>query len=833
MLTSLRELRRYKAQAMLSLMGIALGVAVMVAVDLANESARRAFALSMEALTGKATHRIVSDNPLGIPEAYFAQLRVAQGIRAATPIVEGTLKTPDGTLRLFGVDPFTDRDFRPYSNAMAEGDLRALLVQPNTVLISINDEWRLSSAANGEIRVKAGGRSTSLTVVGRIVTDNPAALEGILLADIATAQEVLRRSGWIDSIDLILDDGSAARLAPGLPPGLRLENIRSDFSAQANMTAAFHTNLAAMGLLALLVGALLVYNTMSFSVLRRRHLLALMRVMGVTRSDIFHLVLIESLIFGTVGSLLGIGLGVLIGSSLVQLVTRTINDLYFVLTVSSLLVSQTVLLKGFFVGLITALLAALGPAWDAARTSPDQAMRRSGVERRMHGAAPWLAVVGGIVVGSGLILVALPSRDLLLAFGALFMVIIGFSLCVPWCVLRLGALLQPLMTRLFGRTGRLAARNVSAGLSRSGVAVAALAVAVSATVGVGTMIHSFRATVTYWLEQTLTSDIYVSLAGDSSTRQHMSLPGELVDKLRALPGVVSVSTGRPGELTTSVGKIPMLALGSAPHVADGFRFIHNADDAWPSFRAGTSLFVSEAMAFHHGLGIADRLIVQSPDGPLKLRISGIFFDYSSDRGMVVIDRATYARIWRDPGITTAGLKLASDADRESILASVRRQIAPLEIPLQVRVNAEIRGHSMDVFDRTFAITHVLRLLAVGVAFIGVLSALLALQLDRTREHATLRALGVTPVQLGGLMSLECGLMGLIAGILSLPLGWATAQLLIHVINKRSFGWSMQNWMPTTVFAEALFLAVAAALLAGLYPAWRLSALAPASALRDE
>ena len=670
-------------------------------------------------------------------------------------------------------------------------------------------------------------------MVGHLDTENPSALEGVLLADIATAQEVFQRIGWIDNIELILDEQAAEKLEQELPAGLQIKEIRGDFSAQANMTAAFHTNLAAMGLLALLVGGLLVYNTMSFSVLRRRHLLALMRVMGVTQGGMFRLVLTESLVFGVVGSLIGVGLGVFIGMSLVQLVTRTINDLYFVLTVSSLLVSEAVLLKGFCIGLITAVIAALGPAWDAARTSPNQAMRRSGVERQMHKAAPWLAVAGTVIVGLGFSLVALPSRNLTLAFGALFTVIIGFSLCVPWCVLRLGSLLQPVITRLFGRTGQLAARNVNAGLSRSGVAVAALAVAVSATVGVGTMIHSFRETVTLWLAQTLTSDIYVSLAGNDDAQQRLSLPEDLLKAFRELPGVASVSTGRPAEVSTNVGKIPMLALGKAPQVAHGFRFKARADDAWQSFRAGSGLFISEALAFHHGLSISDKLIVQSPSGPIALLISGIYYDYSSDRGMLAIDRDTYASLWQDPGITTAGLKLAPGVDLESIAASVRQQMKQFDIALEIRANAEIRGHSLDVFDRTFAITHVLRLLAIGVAFVGVLSALLALQLDRTREHATLRALGVTPGQLGGLMSLECGLMGLVAGILSLPLGWATAQLLIHVINKRSFGWSMQSWVPSGVFAEALILAVSAALLAGIYPALRLAGLSPAKALRDE
>ncbi|MFM1891055.1 MAG: hypothetical protein RLZ44_132, partial [Pseudomonadota bacterium] len=378
----------------------------------------------------------------------------------------------------------------------------------------------------------------------------------------------------------------------------------------------------------------------------------------------------------------------------------------------------------------------------------------------------------------------------------------------------------------------LAARNVGAGLSRSGVAVAALAVAVAATVGVGTMVESFRATVALWLQQTLSSDIYVSLPGDAATRRQDSLTPELLIALRALPGVASVSEGRPGELDSALGPLPMLAISDAAQVRGGFHFLDPVDErAWRAFRNGENVFVSEALAYRHRLQPDDLLRLDSPGGARELPIGGVFRDYSSDRGLVVIDRASYARLWQDPGVTTAGLALAPGADRAALLATVRRLAAGGDRPLQVRANAEIRAESLAVFDRTFAITGVLRLLAIGVAFIGVLSALLALQLDRAREHATLRALGLTPRQLGGLLGLECGLMGLAAGLLALPLGWVMAQLLIQVINRRSFGWSMQSLLPPGVLAEAVALALAAALLASLYPSWRLSRLAPAGAQR--
>jgi len=427
----------------------------------------------------------------------------------------------------------------------------------------------------------------------------------------------------------------------------------------------------------------------------------------------------------------------------------------------------------------------------------------------------------------------LPGEGLLVAFAALFLCIVGYALLVPGALMLLTRLIGPASKRIFGNTGRLATRGIAAGLSRSGIAVAALTVAVSATVGVGIMVESFRSTVQLWLQQTLTSDVYVSLPGSAEERLRQSLSPELLERLVGIDGVASMSTGRPREVESQFGPMQLLALSDAPHVAAGFRFKTNEDAPFASYRRGESLFVSEALAHHNGLSIGDSIELIGAQGPHRFRIGAIYFDYSTDRGMISIDRASYARLWNDPGITTAGLKLAADVDLKRVTAQVRALVAQAERPLVVRANADIRAQSMQVFDRTFAITGVLRLLAIGVAFVGVLSALLALQLERSREHATLRALGVTPRQLVGLVSLECGLMGLAAGIMALPLGWLMGQLLIHVVNKRSFGWSMQSMLPPGVLSEALILALVAALLAGLYPAWRLATAPPATALREE
>lgn len=831
-IASLRELRKHPAQVLLSLLGIALGVAVMVAVDLANNSARQAFRLSMETLSGRANYRMTgAHQPL--EDDLYRRLRVELAVRPSTPIVEGYVSLAGETFRLLGVDPFSDGEFRGMTGTLADGEVSTLLREPNSVLVAANDAERLQLATGSSLQVKIAGRSHRLEIAGRFTSDPPAATEGTLIADIATAQELLDRLGQLDRIELILDAASATALQQQLPESVQLEKVDANHGHQAKMSAAFHTNLAAMSLLALLVGALLVYNTITFALLRRRRLLGLLRVIGATRSDLFRLILTEALILGAVGSLLGLLLGTAIGHGLVSLVTRTINDLYFVLTVNSLLVSPWVLVKGLVVGVAVTLGAGLAPALDATRVSPHEATGRSSLERQAQRLAPPLALVG---IGLGAIafaLLQLPSKSLTLAFGAVFAFILGFAFVVPWLLQQFSRRLTPLLARLFGNVGRLAGRSVNAGLSRTGVAVAALSVAVAATVGVGIMVGSFRTTVALWLEQSLTSDVYVTLPGSDEDQRRNSLPPRLLGQLEAIRGVTSLTQGRPDELRSPYGPLPALALHDTAALSKSFRFKHALDDVWRMFRAGQAVLVSEALAYHHDLEIGDALPLVTAAGERPFIVGGVFIDYSTDRGRLVIDRATHADLWRDEGTTTAGVRIAPNADYDQVLLAIRKIVAGYDTPYRVVANAEIRAQSMAVFDRTFTITGVLRMLAIGVALIGVLTALLALQLEKAREHATLRAIGVTPVQLGVLVSLECGLMGLAAGLLALPLGWTMAQLLIEVINQRAFGWSMPSLLPQGVLAEALMLAIGAALLAGLYPAWRLATAPPITALREE
>ncbi len=830
---SRRYLLRHPWNLWLSVLGIGLGVAVVVAVDLANASARSAFRLSMEAVVGKATHQIIG-GPGGIPERAYVQLRLHGGGWPSAPVVEGTVRHGDRTFTLLGVDPLAEPPFRGGLTKIGGSDLKRLLLEPATILMPTTLAQQLAVAPGASIALTIGGSATEAQLIGLFDSDNPAARDTLLVADLASAQELLDRTGLLDRIDLILRPDQVDAVRALLPPGLRLERSHTRTASSERMTEAFHINLAAMGLLALLVGGFIIYNTMTFAVLQRRGLFGNLRVLGATRRELFLLILGEALLLGLIGTLIGLLAGTLIAQLLVQLVTRTINDLYFTLTVTRLFLSPAVLAKGALIGMAATLIAALGPAWEAARSEPRDVQRRTLIESRVGRLFPRLALAGLLLMGAGLGLARIPGLGLFIAFVALFLVIVGFSLMVPLLLAWIGRLLLPLLSRLAPPLGRLALRGISGSLSRTAPATAALTVAIAATVGVGVMITSFRTTVALWLEQTLTSDIYVSAPSGVANRAAGTLDPGVLPRLQALPGIRAVSRGRSVIIDSEHGEVELLAIRMAAHSYRGFRFKGpTLERLWSRFQAGELVLVSEPYAYHNDLAAGDPLRLFTATGWRNFTVGGVIFDYGSDRGMLVLNQPSYAQLWNDPRLSALGIGLEDSARLQPVLQAIRTALAPLDQALRIRATGELREYSMQVFDRTFAVTRVLRLLAVGVAFIGILSALLALHLERAQEHAVLRATGATPGQMLGLVTLQSGLLGLIAGLLALPLGWLMSDILIHVVNLRSFGWTMQTILPPEVLGQALLLAVLAALLAGLYPAWRVARTEPANALREE
>jgi putative ABC transport system permease protein len=824
-----RHLLRHRWQSALAILGITLGVAVVLAVELANQSARRAFALSLEQIEGRASHRLVGNSGL-LDERLYRQLRTVDGLRDIAPVIAGKVALRGETFTLLGVDPLAERPLRSLLPAIGSAQVRTLMTTPGAVIVPRVAADRLGIAQDEILELEITGERRPVTVAGIGGEAGSATPDGLLLTDIASAQILLRMPGKISRIDLRLSDARAEVLVAKLPDGVRLERTGQRNSATLAMSAAFQTNLSAMSLLALLVGAFLIYNAMTFSVLQRRAQFGTLRLLGVTRGELFRQIIAETLLIGALGTALGLVAGWLLAQGLVTLVARTINDLFFTLRVTTLIVQPLDLLKGGTLGILATLAATLLPALEAARTEPVVVNRRSELEIRAHRMVPWLALAGVVTAATGSTLLLLTDDGLLAGFIALFLLIIGYSLCVPGAVLLIARSLYPLTRRRGGISTRLALRGITASLSRTGLAVAALTLAVATTLAMGTMISSFRTTVSDWLEQTLQGDLYLSLPDGADAGRAAALAAQL----QQLAGVREISMGRSRQLELATGPVRLLALKTATQSHRGFAFKGSTLDAlWPRFHAGELILVSEPYAYRQSVRPGDTIELPTPQGSARFLVGGLFYDYGTNPGLLVMPMASYRQHWHDQQISTLGIFLQPGRSGMQTVTEIRRLAASFGPGATVAANAEIRTRTLALFDRTFTITRVLRLLVVLIAFVGILSAFMAMQLERTREYAILRATGLTPGELLRLVLLQSALLGGLAGLLALPLGWIMGQTLIEVINLRSFGWTLRSLLPPHLLGEALLLAISAALLAGLYPALRLSRLPAAAAMREE
>lgn len=849
-----RYLARHPWQTVLMVLGITLGVAVAVAVDLANASASLAFDVSTETIAGRATHQIVG-GPGGLDEAIYTRLRRGGlGIPLA-PVMAEYVASPQlggGLRQLLGIDPFADAPFRNYlftdpGSAQARretpvlGDLVAFLSQPGAVLLSTATAERYQVEVGDEIDLEVGGRAVTVKVVGLI---RPAdslsqrALENLVLMDIATAQELLGRTGRLDRIDVILPATGTAQVEKSirliLPQGVQLLTVDARSGTIRQMTDAFRLNLTALSLLALVVGLFLIYNTMTFSVVQRRPLFGTLRCLGVTRQEVFLLVIAEAFLVGLIGSALGLGLGVLMGQGAVRLVTRTINDLFFVVTVQGVQIPLSSLVKGAALGILATLLTAAPPAWEAASIAPRLAMSRSGLERKARQAVSLVAGVGVLLLVSGAGVLLLPVRSLVVSFLGTFIVITGFAMLAPVVTVLLTRSAAPLTGKIWGVLGRMAPRDVVNSLSRTSVAIAALMVAVSVTIGVSLMVSSFRYTVQIWLEQVLQGDIYINAPTLIATQSSAPVDPQVLGRLSNWPGVREVFTLRAVSVDSPYGPVQISA-SSNIHVGEQRIYLaQEADLAQMEQRlAAGAVVVSEPFANRLGLPLQGGAIELYTDrGPQTFPVVGIFYDYASTQGTVLMLQSVYHQYWDDRVITALSLVVEPGTDVDELALQLTDGLSDLQ-RLVVRPNQVLRAEVLEVFDRTFAITQALQLLATVVAFIGVLSALLSLELERQRELGILRAVGLTARQLWGLVMLETGILGSVAGLLAMPTGYILALILVYIINRRSFGWTLQLQVLPEPFVQALLLAVAAALLAGIYPAWRMSRMAAADAMRFE
>ena len=812
-LSSLRFYGRHPWQLALAVAGIALGVAVFVGIELANDSARRAFDVSSQAVRGQTTHRLL---PVAgrLPEAVYRALKTDARYVASAPVLEVpvALVMPGGgrvALTLEGIDIVEEAAVRGAAGlAAVDADPARLLTEPDAVLVPETLAARFGLTPGDTLTLIAAGREREVAVIGTSEATPDGAPR--LIADIAAAQELTGLEGSLSRIDLRLDAAAAAALAAEAPAGAVLVSAESGDATLAELTRAFNTNLTALGLLALVVGMFLIYSTISFTIVQRWRSIAVLRAIGLDRRELLGKLLGEALLIGVTGTLLGLVLGRALSSGLLELVLRTLDDLYFRRALGAAESSRLIYVYSAVLGIGATLVSALIPAVAATRREIE-GQRRSTLERGARRLARRFAVASLPTLALAVSILLLAERSLAAAFAAFFLLLAAGAMLVPLATHALMRVLERPVAELAGLAGRMAVRGVTDSLSRTGVATAALTVAVATVMSIGLMITSFRASLIEWIETTVTADLYLDVDADEAGLE------PALAAIGALPEVTGLSRMRFARVATLAGDLNLRAQAPGPEGYGIDLTVPEGAQADALLAGERAVLVSEPLAYRMGLEPGAGIELPTAEGLTRFEIAGIYRDYNTSGAELVIALSAYRRWFGDDALTSIGIHVAPGADESAVTASIRRALGPERFG-RIRSTARIRELSLEIFDRTFQVTEVLRLLAGIVAFLGILSALMALGLEREREFAVQRSLGMSIPGLFGQNLAQTSLLGLTAGLAAIPLGAVLAFVLVNVINRRSFGWSMDFIVEAEVLALGLVMAVAAAFLAGIYPA---------------
>jgi putative ABC transport system permease protein len=844
----IRHLRRHPLLAALNILSVALGVAVYLATQIANHSANRAFAATVDMVAGKAELQITA--PAGnLPETVLPTAASASGISAATPLVRGLVTLPDFPgeyLEILGIDIFTNAPFRtfdPVDFGAGKFDLEHWLTGPGSIAVTEEFAARHKLKRGDKVRARVNVADHELEV--RFILRNEGALESHFAAmDIGWAQELFGRRGELSAIQLRLAKPGGrekviTELRKMLPKDATVAAPAQRTDEVDKMLGGFELNLAAMSLLSLVVGMFLIYNTVSASVARRRREIGILRSLGVTRNEVRALFLGEAIVLGSIGAFLGLAGGLLLARLLVGAVAETISSLYVLVNVEQVALDPRTFLVAWMIGLASVIASAWLPADAAANMEPVRALHGGTIlEKSVSPSRAWLwSGLFSIFLAAAFSCLALSTGPPWLGFAAAFFVLAGFSFLVPWSTTHFSAGAG----RFFRAMGRyrgkaaveaeLGAANLSRALLRNSITIAALAAAVAMTVGVSVMVFSFRQTVATWINDTLIADLFFAPASNEIVGPSSFFPPAAVQFLATHPAVETIDTFREMDL-------PMGEETAAVAVIRGserrrFQFIEgNGPEIMRRFQTEPCVVVSESFARRHRLRGGEPIDLTTPDGVRKFPIAGIFHDYSRDQGIVYMSARNFVQFWHDDRVNSVAVFLKKTGSEETLTQDFRKQFNR-DGQFVIYSNRSLRTRVFEIFDQTFAVTYVLRTIAIIVAITGIFLSLTILIAERSRELAIVRAIGGSAAQIRKLLLWETGMLGVLAAVIGLASGLCLSLVLTGVINRAFFGWTIQLAFPWRSLALTPFWIFAAAVIAGILPAWRAGRLVLAESLRSE
>jgi putative ABC transport system permease protein len=801
------QLRGHPLQLLATVLAVALGVALGSAVYLVNSAALDEFDQATRRLVGSADI-VIRGPPEGFDEALFVSLARHPSVSAASPVLELQVTLPGQRppLQVLGLDPFRAAALQPALMGAIGADITGLFAR-DTIMLSRAAAQELQLQPGDALSIIVGGAPKSLHVIA-ILSDGVYP-EPLGIMDIATAQWSLERIGRLNRIDLRLRPGAQlaalrAALSADLPPGVVAVTPAIERGRAVTATRAYRVNLNTLALVALLTGAFLVFSTQSLAVLRRRAALGLLRALGVTRLQLQCALLGEGAAIGAAGSVLGALLGAVVAALVLRHLGSGLGNRALTATGAVFALPPLAIAAFVLIGIGVACLGAWIPATEAAQRAPALAMKAGDAEPSLSRLST--TVPGLVLIASGAALAWLPPVGGLPVAGYLAIagLLAGAVLLIP-----------TLMRRVTGSAARsghatldIAVAQLQGSASISTVSLAAIIVSFGLMVAMAIMVHSFRNSFDLWLVKLLPADLQLRLSTDSDTG---ALPADGQQRIAALPEVARAEFRRVRQIWLRADRPPVALIAremNPAHAADTLPLVREAQQSTPN--ATQPAWISESVQDRYGFQLGDRLQVPL-DGHLQsLFVAGIWRDYARPAGAIVITRAAYIAATGDASANEGSLWRQPQVSAPALASAVRTSLN-IGDALELIGSEQLRERSLMLFDRAFAITYALEGIAVAIGLVAIGLAASSSALARRAQFGMLRHIGMLRRQVLTMLAIEGVIMSTLSAIYGLLLGGALSLILVYVINRQSFNWSIDlavPWRQLGTLSAALIVAAA-------------------------
>lgn len=803
------EWRAHPLRAVVALAAIAIGVALGFGIHLVNSAAFNEFSAAARSLSGSADLQARAKSGF-FDEALYPQLATMPEVDAASPVLELDLPVPGqrSPLKLLGIDSFAAAGIVPDLLGVPAQDRPFDALMADTVFLSpAAMEW-LQLKAGDTLQVMNGTQPVKLRVAGTLLRAR--AGQRLAVTDIATAQWRFDRVGQLSRIDLKLAAGvnrAAFRstLESGFGNALVVTESDDQDQRSATMSRAYRVNLSVLAMVALFTGAFLVFSTQALSVLRRRPQFALLRTLGVTRAQLLLQVLFEGTLLGTTGAALGIALGYALASVALSMFGGDLGGGYFPGIAPRVSFDPLAALGFFVAGAGVALLGSLAPALEAARAKPAAALKAGSEDLALAPlATPWPAL---LAIALGIVFTKLPAVDGLPVFGylAIVLLLVGSIALMPRAA---GVLFRWIATKRRGVTGSLALARLANAPNQAAIALGGVLASFSLMVAMAIMVASFRVSVDDWLQQLLSADIYVRVAGGNESAR---LTAREQQAIAALPAVGRAEETRWLQVALDPAKPNVALIARSINSDDPERVLPMVGETLKV--ADRPVWISEAMVDLYRWQLGQKISLPLAGKPQSFTVAGVWRDYARQTGAVQMRLSDYRQLTGDDDVNDMSLWIARGSRIDELRAQLKA--LPFAASLEFAEPGEIHAISLNIFDRSFAITYLLEGVAILIGLFGVAATFSAQVLSRAKEFGMLRHVGITRRQILALLAGEGALLAALAIVAGFALGYGISLILVFIVNPQSFHWTMQMHMPWGLLATVALVLLASASLTAL------------------